>query len=117
LEQLACTLSDHIYRLDDEKRQIVHIAAVMVNNFTNLLFREAHDILEKEAIPFKVLLPLIRHTVEKIEHLEPAEAQTGPAMRNDLGTMRQHLALLEKDPEFREIYIALSRRINPRVNF
>lgn len=117
LEQLARSLSDQIYRMDDAKRQKVHVAAVIVNNFTNLLFREAHNILEKEDIPFKVLLPLIRYTVEKLDDLTPEEAQTGPAKRNDLETMRQHLTLLEEDSELREIYIALSKRINREVKF
>ena len=46
----------------------------------------------------------------------PARMQTGPAMRGDVDTVRRHLNLLEKHPEWQEIYRELSENINPDLH-
>jgi len=45
-------------------------------------------------LPFEILKPLIAETANKVQHLSPLEAQTGPAKSNDLNTIQSHLALL-----------------------
>ena len=56
---------------------------------------------------FKLLKPLIRETVDKLETLDPKEAQTGPAIRNDQKTLDKHLELIKK-PQLKEIYNILN---------
>lgn len=97
--------------LNSEQRLHLHLAAVMVNNFSNALFVAAADILRKQDLEFRLLLPLIRQTVQKTENSSPKLAQTGPARRHDVSVMETHLRLLEDQPELQEVYRLLSRII------
>ena len=111
LMELAAKMSSHIYCFNDEQRALIHLAAVYANNFTNHLFHIAHQLLEKENIPFEILWPLINETVRKIKNAPPSEMQTGPAARGDVATINQHLQLLENKPEYRKIYQLLTEAI------
>ena len=97
MKDLGEKISNKVYELEDEKRIVLHIAAVFVNNFTNQLFKMADDILEKENLSFDVLKPLIQETVNKIHHYAPSDMQTGPAKRGDLITIQKHLDYLNKN--------------------
>lgn len=108
LENLARQISPKVYRIDDEQRAILHVAAVFVNNFTNYLFQIGYDILEKENLPFDLLRPLIRETAAKVQVHPPAEMQTGPAIRGDQATIGKHLQYLEKFPEYKSLYKLLT---------
>jgi len=109
LEQLAKAIGQKIYAINSEQRKALHVAAVFVNNFTNHLFKIGNDICLKNNVPFDVLHPLIKETVLKIEKLAPKEAQTGPAIRNDLQTIANHLELL--NDEQKTIYKLLTQSI------
>jgi len=67
--------------------------------------------LNKNNLDLKLLLPLLKQTLKKLDTLSPKEAQTGPAIRNDLITMSKHLKLLADEPELKDIYEALSESI------
>ncbi|MDX1942300.1 MAG: F420-dependent NADP oxidoreductase [Saprospiraceae bacterium] len=111
LENIAKRISSKVYRINDEQRAILHVAAVFVNNFTNHLFQIGYNILEKENLPFDLLRPLIRETAEKIQEHSPAGMQTGPAVRGDKATIKRHLLYLEKFPEYRSLYDSLTKSI------
>ncbi len=111
LVKMARKISNNVVLLNSEKREYLHLTAVTVNNFTNLLYSIAHDVLEEKGIDFALLHPLIKETALKIQDVNPHLAQTGPARRNDITTVNKHLQLLEKHPEFREIYDLLSKQI------
>jgi predicted short-subunit dehydrogenase-like oxidoreductase (DUF2520 family) len=70
----------------------------------------AEDILRDTSIPFKVLLPLIDETADKVHSLSPKDAQTGPARRGDEKVMQHHLQVLQNE-NHREVYKLLSRLI------
>ena len=112
LKKLGRRISQKVVALSDEERAKVHVAAVMVNNFTNHLFHLSHSILAKEKIDFDILKPLIQETVLKIQNHTPFEMQTGPARREDEETIKKHLAYLEKFPEYLPIYQLLSKSIH-----
>ena len=97
LQTLGKQIAHNIYELADEKRIVLHISAVFVNNFTNHLFQIGYDILEKEHLPFDVLKPLILETVHKIQNHKPKDMQTGPAKRGDLVTIEKHLEYLKNN--------------------
>lgn len=97
LKNLGEQIAHNIYEIADDKRIVLHIAAVFINNFTNHLFQIGYDILEKEHLPFDVLKPLILETVHKIQNHKPEDMQTGPAKRGDLVTIEKHLEYLKNN--------------------
>ena len=101
--------SDH-YKVNGEQRNALHLAAVFANNFSNQLYRIAHEICESTGANFNILKPLIKETANKIEDLSPYQAQTGPAKRNDKKTIKKHLKMLDKE-EHKEIYQLLTKVI------
>ncbi len=105
LKQLAAAIAKSVTEVSSTNRLKIHLAAVMVNNFTNHLFAQSYDFLKQEKINlFHLLQPLIKQTVKKIKTLPPASVQTGPAKRGDNTTLKKHLQLLEKHPEQKKIY-------------
>ena len=109
LEQLAKSVSGVIYPIDSQQRKALHVAAVFVSNFANHLYRIGNEICEENHLPFDILKPLIAETANKIRLLSPADAQTGPARRNDLKTIDAHLAFLSGDK--RDLYETLTQSI------
>ena len=75
-----------------------HLAATLVNNFTNYLFAMAESFCKKENISFAVLQPLMEETVIRLRNISPAATQTGPAIRNDQNTIQKHRELLNDYP-------------------
>ncbi len=116
LLQLAALLSKKVYQVNSAQRQSLHLAAVFANNFSNYLFGVAEELLSRADLPFDLLKPLLHETVEKAILLNPFEAQTGPARRNDTKTIKKHLDLLCEQPSLRELYELLSNLIRERYN-
>ena len=110
LKKLAATLSETMYEVDSTQRKALHLAAVFVNNFTNHLYYVGQQICEEKGLPFHILHPLIQETADKIEHLAPYDAQTGPARRGDFETISLHLQWV-KESGMREIYTVMSESI------
>lgn len=88
LKSLAESVSNTVKRVNSNQRAALHLAAVFVNNFTNQLFRVAHEITESESTEFDLLKPLIMETAKKVQELSPYLAQTGPAKRHDKKTIK-----------------------------
>lgn len=110
LEKLASTVSKKIYKISSAQRNVLHVAAVFVNNFTNHMFSVGNEICAQYDVPFEILHPLIKETAQKIEHLHPDAAQTGPAIRNDSQTIQRHMDILQKDSQ-KELYKILTQAI------
>jgi len=105
LNLLAHSISKNVTVVNSGSRTKIHLAATMVNNFTNHIYTQAYDFLKKKKInSFHLLQPLIKQTVKKIKTLPPASVQTGPARRGDDSTLKKHLSLLEKYPDQKQIY-------------
>ena len=111
IEDFAKTLSANVTKATDDERLKLHVAAVVVSNFTNHLYALAEDFCNKENIDFKLLAPLIKETAERVQTISPATAQTGPAARNDIFTLDKHLQLLSKHPRLKYIYLKLTDSI------
>ncbi|WGD34919.1 DUF2520 domain-containing protein [Olleya sp. YS] len=95
LKTLGESLGCKTYKVNPDQRPALHLAAVFVNNFTNQIYRIAHEITEKHGAEFDILKPLITETARKIQDVSPYMAQTGPAKRNDKKTIKRHLKLLD----------------------
>jgi predicted short-subunit dehydrogenase-like oxidoreductase (DUF2520 family) len=113
LFSLAKHFSKTVLVLSYEERLKMHLSAVLVNNFTNSLYVAASDFLKgfNGNKSFELLLPLIRQTTKKIEHLSPVDAQTGPAKRNDRVVLNKHVKLLSEKKELRRVYGQISKLI------
>lgn len=108
--ELAQELSPTCYEVSESQRAQIHVAAVFACNFSNAMYQIAYKLLEEKGLPFEILLPLLRQTVEKVSQMTPAKAQTGPAVRGDEKVMRKQMESLE-DERLREIYRMMSEVI------
>ena len=109
---LALAITSRVYETSQHDRERLHVAGVFANNFTNLMYTMAAELLQHTHIPFKALLPLIEETAAKIHTLSPCDAQTGPARRGDENVMEHHLSLLTEQQ--RQVYQLLSDEIRRR---
>ncbi len=110
LFELASLISDNVETSDYEKRKYIHLTAVFACNFVNHLFARAKEISDSQHLDFNYFIPLIDETVEKIHHLEPKLAQTGPAVRGDERILKLHEELITND-EHRKIYNTMNESI------
>ncbi len=104
LEKLARSAGGEVYFTGTEQRNMIHVAAVFVNNFTNYMFTAGKRITLKTGAPFELLYPLIAETVSKVKEMGPEVSQTGPAVRHDKGTIERHIDLLSFSPELQKLY-------------
>jgi len=110
LETVGKSISNSVFAINSEQRKSLHVAAVFVNNFTNHLYQIGQEICEENKVPFEILKPLIQETADKINTLNPTDAQTGPAKRNDSTTIEAHLDYLT-DENQKNIYKILTQSI------
>lgn len=112
LELLAHSISSgYVAPASDEQRSKLHVAAVIVSNFTNHMYALAEEYCLKEGIDFKQLLPIIEESALRIKNISPRLAQTGPAIRHDKETLQKHLGLLKDHPQLKNIYLLLTESI------
>lgn len=111
LKQLAESLSNVVIEADSQKRAMLHIAAVFACNFTNHMYTLANQLLNENNLSFELMMPLIQETAEKVKYLEPADAQTGPAIRKDQSTISKHLDFLEDKKSLQTVYELLTKSI------
>ena len=111
IEVLAKSISPNVSVATDEARLHLHVAAVIVNNFTNHLYALANNYCIKYGVDFTILQPLIEETAMKLRNNTPQHVQTGPAIRHDSATMTKHLQLLANDAKLKFIYLKLSESI------
>ena len=115
LHAWAQSISEKVQTLGSHQRLHLHLSAVWAINFSNILLRVAQKELASEGIDFEVLHPLLAEQLKRVQTLGPEKAQTGPAIRGDVSTLHQHLALLTDKPDLKALYIELSKLINPEV--
>lgn len=111
LQELANAISPNVRVMSSTTRLKVHIAAVLVSNFTNHMYHRAEKWLAEQNLPFDLLYPLIEEQWSKAKRLGTAKAQTGPAVRNDKRTMVRHEKLIS-DVHLKELYRLISEDIS-----
>jgi predicted short-subunit dehydrogenase-like oxidoreductase (DUF2520 family) len=111
LYALSRLLSHKVYSINSEQRKSLHLAAVFACNFANHMYGIADDILRRSGMHFEILKPLIKETSDRIQKLAPRDCQTGPAVREDLDILEAHMALLDSDPVYKDLYRIASNSI------
>ncbi|MEF9923436.1 MAG: Rossmann-like and DUF2520 domain-containing protein [Muribaculaceae bacterium] len=114
IKELAHLLSPKVYDADSDRRRQLHIAAVFACNFANHLWTISDELLRDTNLPFSILMPLIRASVNKLDKVSPAQSQTGPAVRNDTKVIEKHLSMLSDNKK--EIYKTLTNSIIDSAN-
>jgi len=96
---------------DSEARRQLHVAAVFTNNFSNFMMTTGAAVAARAGIDPALLRPLIEETARKALRTGPEAAQTGPAVRQDTGTVKSHIDLLSFSPQYQKLYRLVSRMI------
>ena len=110
LIEIAKNLSSNVITMNSEQRKQLHIAAVFACNFSNQMFSIADDLLTEKDIDFKILLPLIKQTIAKLNTNKPKAVQTGPAKRKDIKIIQEHINLIQQE-DIKELYQEISNNI------
>ena len=110
LLEVAKSISNFVYIINEKQRKSLHLAAVFACNFSNQMYYIAEDLLKKSDLDFKMLKPLIVETANKIIKNSPLSVQTGPAQRKDLQTIKNQINLLEDD-DLKSIYKLITNQI------
>ncbi len=99
---------------DKSSPALYHAGAVVVSNFFvslvdfGLCFYQALGADKKDAL--KAVLPLIKGALANIESIGIPEALTGPIVRGDVETVRDHIiALRKRAPELLDLYRELAK--------
>jgi predicted short-subunit dehydrogenase-like oxidoreductase (DUF2520 family) len=111
LVTLAETLGGKAFFADSESRKLLHVSAVFVNNFTNFMLTEGIEIASRAGFSPEILEPLIRETINKALENGPSSSQTGPAIRNDIDTIKKHIELLSFSPDLQKLYSEVTQSI------
>jgi len=112
-EELASRLGMKPFRLADERKTLYHLAAVVGCNLLVALESEAKRLMDTatgSSDGLDHLRVLLTRTMSNLlETGSPARALTGPVARGDVGTVRAHLRLLDREsPRLAQTYRALS---------
>lgn len=109
---LARQLSPVVKEANDNERLKYHLAAVLMNNFTNHLACLTEKYLNDEQLDPKILKPITSYTFSRIaKSSSVCEIQTGPAKRDDNTVIKKHLALIKEDKTLTEIYKVMTKSI------
>lgn len=111
LNGFAEKLSSKVEYCDDEQRKAIHLAAVFVSNFTNLMLGVGDKILKNNGLTLNLMHPLVKEMIQKSFEISPENALTGPARRGDMQTIRNHEEMLSNSPKELEVYKVLTNYI------
>ncbi|MGJ1264672.1 Rossmann-like and DUF2520 domain-containing protein [Sphingobacterium spiritivorum] len=114
LWKIAKALSHRAFECNSKQRMALHVSAVIVNNFSNILYQLSYEMMQDNNLSFELLLPIIQETAKKVQNKPPIDGQTGPAIRNDNITINKHLNFLRENPPLQTIYQQLTLEIAKR---
>ncbi len=115
-EQIVEQLGGKSFSVTAEYKTLYHASATAACGHLVALVDVAIEMLTEcgigEAHAQKILLPLIKSTVENLETQSTAQALTGTVARADIKTLENHLETLEKNAskEALEVYLQLAAR-------
>jgi predicted short-subunit dehydrogenase-like oxidoreductase (DUF2520 family) len=111
-DRFARALGAAPHRIAREAKPLYHAGATMAAGGSVALLSAATRAWEAAGIPEPdaraALAGLAADAVAGVAGRPFFEAFTGPVARRDVGTVRSHLAALEKSPELRRLYVLLA---------
>lgn len=113
LSKVADLLDAHSFEVTPEQKPWLHASAVMASNYVVALLHVAEKIAESGGLPTsqtrKMLLPLVRQSLNNAGGEDLSAALSGPIARGDIETVKDHLLLLQKDTDHGELYKQLGK--------
>ncbi len=111
-EELIKAIGGHPFVLDSDKKPLYHAAACIASNYFVTLLASARDLLVTCGIEsdraISLLLPLVKASLNNINHFGPEQGLTGPIVRGDIGTVTEHIHALTKEvPELLQLYLEM----------
>ena len=108
LRTFAEIFSSKVYECDDKQRKAIHLSAVYVSNFTNVMLEIGDKLLKNNNLSLEIMKPLVMEMIEKSFEISPEKALTGPARRGDFATIAEHEKMLAYNPDELAIYMILT---------
>lgn len=106
--KIARSLSSRLVRLKTEReRELLHVASVIVSNFTVIGVRSAEKLVSNsihETEAKSLLDGLLASTAANLSQGRGVASLTGPLARGDINVILRHLQLLESDPLLLQFY-------------
>lgn len=97
-----------LIKVDAHQKKILHTAAVMSCNYLTTLYGMVEDFLEFEQFSKvevrQILSASMGRTLEQLDDISVEKAMTGPIIRGDIDTIREHLAILKDDQQRLGLY-------------
>lgn len=104
---------NRVFTIDKNLKTLYHAANVMASNFVTALLSIAVESFEKCSVSKEdsvaALLPLIRGNIENLAKKGFLDSLTGPAERNDISTIVNHLRVLKEEEKL--IYNLLTKKL------
>ena len=95
-------------KVNAHQKKVLHTAAVMSCNYLTTLYGMVGDFLEAEKFNKlevrQILAASMGRTLEQLNDLPVEQAMTGPIIRGDIDTIREHLAILNHDQQRLALY-------------
>ncbi|MFL6466978.1 MAG: Rossmann-like and DUF2520 domain-containing protein [Pyrinomonadaceae bacterium] len=114
-KRIVKDLGGHSFAIATESKPLYHAAAVTAAGHVTALFDVAVEMLSKCGLSMeesqRIFFPLIRSTVQNLEHERPVRALTGSFARLDVDAFERHLEAMRcrVSPEIINIYLSLGQ--------
>lgn len=118
LKNFADALDGRWMKLREEDKALYHASVCIACNYLYTLVHLATDLWKhfdiSQADAVSACMPILRGTMNNIEHVGLPGCLTGPIARGDVGTIEKHLAALQcKEPSLVALYKSLGRDTIP----
>ncbi|MDD8020581.1 MAG: DUF2520 domain-containing protein [Acidobacteriota bacterium] len=109
---LAKKLQARVILISPENKALYHLACSLASNFLVVLLSEVKDLFQalglKEKDCFEVIYPLLNKTLNNVKELGSEQSLTGPVLRGDINTVKEHLKVVSQKPNLEKLYRLLS---------
>lgn len=108
LRHIGASIGYEVVVIEGSQKVLYHLSAVFVCNLLCALFHSAELVMNKAGIGLGPFYPIINATIENIEQKGPLNSLTGPVVRGDVETVRDHLKAMAGMDQERNVYKTLS---------
>ncbi|MBC7362535.1 MAG: DUF2520 domain-containing protein [Candidatus Aminicenantes bacterium] len=109
---LARKLGGQALLISAENKPVYHLACSISSNFLIVLLTEVKQLLRtiglEEELSLEILTPLLNKTLHNVKKFGIEQSLTGPVVRGDLETVKQHLAITATSSGLDRIYRAMA---------